>query len=262
MFLDGEYRRTIIDSLGGVQYFNQDRTKMILLHDYKIYLCSVDGSEVEKISIDSVSQCFAPSFSFDENSILYNYSIKFDNTTVETGIVEYIVDTNESLVLLESPVQRDSILVTTYASPAKTSDEIIVYSYGTHINDNNVLTMMKSDYRMYNINTNEIRIIRERFILAKYSHSKRDLVYIGEQLLNLETFYSFYINSSISDIDDISFSSDDRYLMLNEIIYDTQADSTFILENGEFFGKYHNVSKTHMNLNNTKIVGIVGFLHY
>jgi hypothetical protein len=50
--------------------------------------------------------------------------------------------------------------------------------------------------------------------------------------------------------------------MLNGEIYDIKADSIIYVEEGLFFGKYHNVSKTHMNLSNSKLVGIVGYLHY
>ncbi len=115
--------------------------------------------------------------------------------------------------------------------------------------------------------TDNIDILTDGYIELKYSNLKGFVVLErgndrNEYLLDIETQSTLSFDTSVNNIVDASFSSDDRYLMLNETIYDTQADTTFVLENGEFFGKYHHVSKTHMNLNNTKIVGIVGFLHH
>jgi hypothetical protein len=264
MSLNGEYRRTIIDSLGGVKYFNQDRTKMIVNHDQKVYFCSVDGSEVKKVSLDYVSSRY-PSFSFDENSILYSYSISYESTLLETGIMEYVIATNESKKLVRAPVQRDYQYETFY-SIAKISDEAIVYSYGVNnysdIDSIHVLTNIMNDYRMHNLSTGEIETIWEQSRYMKYSHLKEFAYFSYDWLLNLATLSSLQVESSVYSADDASFSSNDRYLMLNEIIYDIRADTTSCVEDGDFFGKYHHVSKTHLNLGNTKLVGIVRYLHY
>jgi len=264
MSLNGEYRRTINDSLGGVEYFNQDRTKMIVSHDQKVYLCSVDGSEVKKVSLDYVASG-SPSFSFDENSILYSYSISDESTLLETGIMEYVIETNESKKLVRAPVQRD-YQYETFFSIAKISDETIVYSYGvnnhSYIDSIHVLTNIMSDYRMHNLSTGEVETIWDLARSIKYSHLKESAYFSNDWLLNLATLSSIEIDSSVNGVNDASFSSDDRYLMLNEIIYDIPADTTSCVEDGDFFGKYHHVSKTHLNLGNTKLVGIVHYLHY
>ncbi len=70
--LDGEYRRTIIDSLGGVQYFNQDRTKMLLEKDGEIYICNVDGTRLINLTNTPNVYDRSPSFSYDENSVTYS----------------------------------------------------------------------------------------------------------------------------------------------------------------------------------------------
>ncbi len=266
MSLDGEYRRTIIDSLGGVQYFNRDRTKMILLHDGKVYLSSVDGTEVEKISIDSVSQCSSPSFSFDEKSILYNYTVVDENTTIELGLIEYNILTNGSLVILNTIIQEDPLYNASYHYARRVNDYTILYRYSYKIIENEEIVRIHN-LRKHDLINNNIDILTEGYIQLKYSNLNGFVVFErgndrNEYLLNIETLSIILFDTSVYNINDISFSSDDRYLLMNEIIYDTVIDSTFAVENGEFFGKYHNVSKTHMNLNNTKIVGIVGFLHY
>ena len=266
MSLNGEYRRTIIDSLGGVQYFNQDRTKMIVLHDEKVYLCNVDGAEVYKISLDSAIRCYTPSFSFDDSSILYCYVMSNENNIVKSGIIEYIIDTNESIILLGTIEHEDHLLNISYSHPSRSDEEIITYRYIYKEIDSEVI-VNRYNFRKHDLMTNNIDILTEGYIELKYSNLNGFVVFErgndrNEYLLSLETLSIMPFDTSLYDIDDASFSSDDRYLMLNEIIYDTQSDSTFILEESDFFGKYHHISKTHMNSNNTKIVGIVGFLHY
>ncbi len=266
MSLDGENRRTIIDSLGGVQYFNQDRTKMILLHNGKVYLSSVDGSKVEKISLSSITRGYNPSFAKDEETILYNYIVRNDTTTTELGLVEYNIYTNNSQVILNTVVQEDLLFNPAYQYPSRINENVIVYRYDYNKFENEEV-ISSHDFREHDLVTNEIDILIEGYINLKYSNLNEFVTFERGNdrniyLLNIETQSTISFETSLYDIEDASFSSDDRYLMLNETIYDTHLDSTFILEDSDFFGKYHNISKTSMNSDNTKIVGIVGFLHY
>ena len=260
MSLNGEYRKTIIDSLGGVQYFNQDRTKMLLEKDGEIYICNVDGSELTNLTNTPYKNEGSSSFSYDEKSIIYTVNTSDENNDI-SEVHKHMLLTNEVIVLFrhEEPILPSvSTWVTNSAEIASGT-----ISYMFNMIDSSGITPSINELIKHNIHNNIVEEICTNLSFVKYSNSKYFLAYKWEG--------SFLVNLQSGDITQLdinsgdpmfSFSSDDRYLMLNEIIYDSQADSIICIEDSDFFGKYHHISKTHMNSDNTKIVGIVGFLHY
>lgn len=260
MSIDGEYRRTIIDSLGGVQYFNQDRTKMLLEKNGEIYLCNVDGSELINITNTPDRNEGSSTFSYDEKSIIYTANRSCDNAYI-SKVYKHIIQTNEVTVLFsyEEPIQPS--ISTWITNSAEIASGIISYKFNR--SDSSGETPSIDKLIRYDIHNNNAEEICTNLGWISYSHSKEFLSYKWEGgfLVNLQTGGITQLDIESGD-PMFSFSSDDRYLMSNEIIYDIRADTTIVVEDGGFFEKYNHVSKIHMNLDNTKIVGIVSYLHY
>ncbi|MBI9031502.1 hypothetical protein JEZ13_05835 [bacterium] len=260
MSLDGEYRRTIIDSLGGVQYFNQDRTKMLLEKDGEIFICNVDGTELSNLTNTPYKNEGSSSFSYDERSIIYTVNTSDMNNDI-SEVHKHILMTNEVIVVFrhEEPILPS--ISTWITNSAEIASGTISYKFNMSDSSGNTPSINK--LIKYNIHNNIVEEICTNLSFVKYSNSKYFLAYKWEGgfLVNLQAGDIIQLDINSGD-PMFSFSSDDRYLMINEIIYDSQTDSIICIEDSDFFGKYHHISKTHMNSNNTKIVGIVGFLHY
>ena len=261
MSLDGNNRRTILDSLGGVEYFNQERTKMLLQKDGEIYLCKVDGSELTNITNTPDIYEREPSFSYDEESIIYTALISSGNLSI-SNIYEYQIATNEVSILYDYEEIPQSYSYSRIFEPAKLSSEKISYKFLTDpdiVGNYTVNSLMK-----YDLQEDFVEELCTDLAYINYSHSKEFLAYNRSEdgyLVNLLTgdITSFDCGSTYPSY---SFSESDRYLCMDIGVLDLHSNTKYHFSDSNFFKKYNTVEQVHMNMNEDRLIGIVRFLHY
>jgi len=217
---DGTERRTIIDSIGSLYNFSQDKTKMLLNYEGEIYIANVDGTGLENITnTDDIIE-LDPSFSNDNQYVVYCYTNIVDSLRV---IAIYDINENTSSTILEenysewmyyvSPVINNNWLYFGQNDPDYLntdglykmdliSQEKITIDYG-HIHSNVIFSLnekisFRNSYilKIYNINGNEIIDLGEHSYISKPNFN-----FTGEKLaiesLIIDT--STYENYNILD---------------------------------------------------------------
>lgn len=258
MLLDGSNRRTILDSLSGVQCFNQERSKMLISQDGEIYLCNVDGSGLTNITNTPDIHERDPSFSYNEESIIYSAYIFPDNLSI-SNMCEYEIATNEVSVLF-SHQEAYHYVYTGVFHPAKISPEKVSYQFLTdHSAEDSysVNSLMK-----YDLQEDFVEELCTNIGWINYSHSKEFLAYKdnGGYLVNLLTGDILSFDCESSD-PWFSFSVSDRYLSMNTGVLDLTTNTKYLFSNSNFFKKYNTVKQVHMNMNEDRLIGIVSVLH-
>ncbi|MBI9031501.1 hypothetical protein JEZ13_05830 [bacterium] len=259
MSLNGEYRRTIIDSLGGVQYFNQDRTKMLLEKDGEIYICNVDGTGLINLTNTPNVYDRSPSFSYDENSVTYSTGNWDVNYCINKVSLEDLH--TETLFTLDNNGYSVHFLPINY--PSLINEKSIVYNL--FLFSNSISSLDKHEIIRLNLETNEETTLHSGTTRIVYSHDKENIAaytsWIGVYLIDL-------LNEEINTFDTdsytefLSFSSTDRYLVMNTGVWDLSLKISYVFSDSEFFKKYNTVDRLHMNINEDRLIGIVSFLHY
>jgi len=261
MSLDGTNRRTILDSLGSVQYFNQERTKMLLEKGGEIYLCNVDGSELTNITNTPDIYERDSSFSYDEMSIIYTAKISSSNLSI-SNIYEYKIATNETSILYSYEEIPQSYNHSRINWPAKISAEKITYQFLTDSDSYGVFLV--NSLMKYDLQEDFVEELCTNLVWINYSHSKEFLAYNTSDegyLVNLLTgdITSFDCGSSYPCY---SFSVSDQYLSMNIGVLNLHTNTKYHFSDSNFFNKHNTVDKVHMNMNEDRLVGVVRFLHY
>lgn len=243
---DGTDRITIIDSVGEVFSFSNDRTKMLLNDEGEIYIANVDGTEFQNLTNTPDIWEKDPSFSPDAEKIVFSYTLS---------------DTHSLLVIKNLATNEDSIV---YEYEISSSYQTISFRYPTFQNDDQILyqfylidqTEEPHIYRIelhrINIDTNLNEIIFDENDVYTIAYSNiRNLCAINSNytiiLYNLNTMsqdYEFQYNFFVSTIP--GFSPQANYFYIGGLIYD--------FENSY---EYHvNTSSNNINQDEIKIVGI------
>lgn len=257
MSLDGAYRRTILDSLSGVQYFNQERTKMLLQTGGEIYIVNVDGTELINLTNTPNIREVHPSFSYDEKSIVYTYSSN-GNSSHYIVKLDLATQTTETLISLEG-VNFPTVMAG-FDFPAIIDENTLYYTIMWHDNSQateNYIRLMK-----VNLLDNSEETICSNVGYVKYSHNKEFLAYKWEEasIINLLTNEIIPLGIEYTD-PHFSFSSSDRYLVMSSGVYDLEADIQYLFKGVGFWENWDQVDKVFMNLNEDRLIGMVKIKH-
>ncbi len=257
--LDGSDRRTILDTLGNVEYFNQEKTKMLLAFNRDIYLCNVDGSGLKNITNTPEIYESDPSFSYNELSILYTVN-SYANIENTSKIYKYTILTHETTLLRSYVEAIESFSFTGVSASAEIANRMISYIRNAEVNYGD----FNSSNRLarYDIRNNLEEILCQNLNYEKYSHSKEFLAYYweGGYLVNIQT-------GEVTPLEEVdrspmfSFSASDRYLIMNSGVVDLTTNISYKFSDKLFFEKNNTVSMVDMNRNEDKLIGIVRFLH-
>jgi len=259
MSLDGEYRRTIIDSLGGVQYFNKDRTTMLLEKDGEIYICNVDGTGLTNLTNTPNINERSPSFSYDENNVIYatgNWDVNYCIKKVSLDDLH-----TETLFTLDNDGYSVHFLPINY--PSLINEKELVYHLFLFADSTS--SIYRHEVVRLNLETNVETTLHSGTTRIIYSHDKENIAayksWVGVYLINLlnEEINIFDTNSYTEYL---SFSTSDRYLVMNTGVWDLSSHINYVFSDSEFFEKYNTINRVHMSINEDRLIGIVSFSHY
>ena len=246
MNLDGTNRHTIIDTLGSVANFSDDRTKMLLNKNGEIYMANVDGSNL--INLTNTPDIWEkdPAFSLDNAKIVYSYST--ENNTHAFLIIKNIA-TNINEIVFDYKI-RNNYRIISFNYPTYISDNKIIYEFylRTLIDDQNLI---RNELHQVDINNNEMEILIDYEKVYKLVYSNElnySVLKIANKsilidMTNLEQIYSFENTSYDTPM---VFSTDGNFVSVGHVIYDIKSNLKYYV-----YTNYNSINQT-----NNKIVGV------
>lgn len=146
--IDGSNRRTVIDSVGTIHSFSEDRKKMLLNRDGEVYIANTDGTALQNLTNTPDVWERDPSFSPSESRVIY-HTINFSDSTSFIATID--LATLQHQILIEEPHTIDYWM--SFASPIF-SDESNIF-FGQHYTD----TLHTDGLYSYNIDNGEKELI-------------------------------------------------------------------------------------------------------
>lgn len=256
--LDGSYQRTIIDSLGRVECFNQERTKMLLFGSGDIFMVNVDGTELINLTNTPNIIDRDPSFSYNEESVTFvsgnwadGYHIKNVNLNDLSEEILYTLDQN-SFSYYFQPLK----------DPALIDPETIIF--GLHLSNETNDEMNVTVCVKWNLTTEEGIALYPNDADIVHSHTKSKIAVNYESdssFIDTATGERFSLDYLDISKPNFSFSPSDRYLVLNPGVIDLTTNELSLFEESEFFEKDNTAREISTNFNEDRLIGIVEFWH-
>lgn len=244
MNLDGTDRRTIIDSVGTVFNFSQDKTKILLNREGEIYIANVDGSEFQNLTNTPDIWESDPSFSLDDQLVIYCYTNIIDSTRV---IAYRDLETNQEIKIIEevysewmyfcTPIFVNTSLIYfgqnnpldgLYSVLINGTNKILIDNGFIHSRISFSITQQKVAYResyllkLYDINNDEIIDLGEHDWSSKPNFNYEGmLLSIGPLVYFTDTFENYNIlhNYSLEEVcytyHSIDFNSSSSKVIMN-----------------------------------------------
>ncbi|PID28754.1 MAG: hypothetical protein CSB55_03125 [Candidatus Cloacimonadota bacterium] len=172
MNLDGSDRRTIIDSVGSIYRFSDDRTKMLLANNGDIYIADTDGGGLQNLTGTPDQYEGDPAFSIFEDAVIFK-SIDIADTTACIAVIDLI--SLQRKVLFSVPYSGWEY----YVSPIFIDESTVIF--GQNCND----TFNMCGLYSFNINTGEKKILDSGGIFSRisYNRNKNLLAYVMTNVL-------------------------------------------------------------------------------
>lgn len=205
---DGTNRSTIIENVGNVVGFNSDRTKMLMEYSGDVYIANTDGTNL--INLTNTDDLYEkhPSFSPDEEKVLYNYFYQIDDST-RSKVIAYrnFADGAEKILY-----QDEGIGYVGFSYQVMSNDSCI-YFY----NSDGVLEPTSGFYK-YNMIYDNLSFIQQGIVkdIELNLEFQQVFLVIDNQLMDYD-IDSGEINI-LSDVstDEIVFDIDKLYLLIAE----------------------------------------------
>lgn len=244
---DGTERRTIIDSIGSVYSFSQDRSKLLLNFEDEIYISNVDGSDLQNLTNTPDIYERDPSFSYDnENLIIYTYS----NTGFSNAyLIIKNISTNQDSIVFNYPANNENQHIN-FSNPFFQNSYQIIYNFKF---ENHVEEITEFYYEIHSFNMNniadEIIFNDSQVYHFRYNYATGlALIFTdtGTLLFDIFSFELLHVFSGSSYHENYGFSSNANYLTVGEVIYSLETN----------FEYYIDMEDNDFNQNETRIVGI------
>lgn len=243
---DGNERITILDSIGSIYSFSQDKTKMLLNYDGEIYMANVDGSELQNLTNTTDIYERDPSFFDNDNLIIYTYNdasfseaylvIKNLSTNQDSIVYNYYVNSTNQNIYFSNPFFQNNSQIIYNFKFEEQIEGVTEYYYEVHnLNlDNYADEIVYNDSRVYHFNYN---------YCVNLSLFYTD---IGTLLFNNSSSEVLHIFSDSAYHDNYGFSSNANYLTVGELIYRLNDSVEYFID----------MEDNDFNQNETKIVGV------
>ena len=245
---DGTDRRTIIDSVGEVFSFSNDKTKMLLNDEGEIYIANVDGTEFQNLTNTPDIWEKDPSFSLDDEEIVFSYTL----SNTHAFLVIKNLTTNQDSIVYEYEIRSSSLRLTSvsFRYPAFQNYDQILYRFDL-IDQSEEPYIYRDELHRINIDTNLNEIIIDDIKVYNfvYNISINKCIMKTEDitvLLNMTTFIVEHEFPFTSIYTINRFSTFANYLTVGYLIYNFADDSEYYIE----------TNNNDFNQNETKIVGI------
>ena len=161
MNTDGSNRRTVIDSVGSIYRFSDDKTKMLLNRDGEIYIANTDGTALQNLTSTPDIWERDPSFSPSEKRVIY-HTINFSDSTSFIATIDLV--TFQHQILTEEPHTSDYWM--RFVSPVFSDESNILF--GQHYTD----TLHTDGLYSYNIDNVEKKLIDPGYISKRITYCK------------------------------------------------------------------------------------------
>lgn len=252
---DGTDYRAVIDSVGGIFRFSDDRSKILMNYDDDIYFANTDGSQLMNLTNTPDFIENDPDFSPDCSKVIYEYW----NVPDSLAVIEcYDFELNSKYIIYQE----------TYADCTHTSQspKFILFYSPVFIDENNIafgknyISMNGSDgLYFYNILEDSITLIDSGSVHDKITFQENSGILAYKKLSTICFYYPD--SGEIVELEDFNFyyqqpvfNRDGSLMALNAYIFDTQnLDYYYLLEYYDSYAYCIN-SSLDFNFNSSKTV--------
>ncbi|MCF7911065.1 MAG: hypothetical protein K9M99_00930 [Candidatus Cloacimonetes bacterium] len=174
---DGSNQRTIIDSVGGIYRFSEDRSKMLLVNDGEIYIANTDGSGLENLTNTPDIIEREPSFSLNEENVLYHF-IDTQDSIIVLACMDLSTKTTYHLY------EEEFTYLSYFISPVYATDDTVIFGQSY----SNLDTLNTEGLFLYD---GEIKILIDPgYINAKISYNRNNNLLAYKNSTSLKLYHT------------------------------------------------------------------------